>query len=586
MHEEMTKEQLLNELKEMRQELQSLDSCRQEMQSVQRKYDRLLQSTPDAMLFVGRNARIVLANQQVEKLFGYSNEELVGKDLHVLIPERFRGRHRNNVASYFSDPRTRPMGTRLQIYGLRKDGAEFPADISLSPLEAEGGLLVIAAIRDITDRKRAEREAAEGQKLRLAQEVARIGTYEWDIQTDVMRWTPEMEALYGLQPGGFGKTYAEWVTLVHPEDRPEAEEAMRNAIQQGVFETEFRAVWPNGTLRWLAARGVVFKNGDGKPRRLVGVNIDITERRKTEEALRRSLQQGTLETEFRAVWPDGTVRWLAARGVVFKNGDGTPRRLVGVNIDITERRKTEEDMARLLSELQRSNKELEQFAYIASHDLQEPLRMIASYVQLLEQKYKGRLDEKADKYIYFAVDGALRMQNLIEALLAYSRVTTRGAPFDPVDTNLVFTHVVVNLSAVIKENHAVVTKDPLPTVRGDEAQLAQLFQNLIGNAIKFRKPDTPPLVHVSAKKARKQWAFSVRDNGIGMEAKYFDRIFQIFQRLHTHAEYPGTGIGLAICKRIVERHGGRIWLESAPGEGTTFFFTLATTGEDNDTRGR
>jgi len=527
MHEEMTKEQLLNELKEMRQQLQSLESCRQEMESVQRKYDRLLQSTPDAMLFVGRNARIVLANQQVEKLFGYSNEELVGKDLHVLIPERFRGRHRNNVASYFSDPRTRPMGTRLQIYGLRKDGAEFPADISLSPLEAEGGLLVIAAIRDITDRKRAEREAAEGQKLRLAQEVARIGTYEWDIQTDVMRWTPEMEALYGLQPGGFGKTYAEWVTLVHPEDRPEAEEAMRNAIQQGVFETEFRAVWPNGTLRWLAARGVVFKNGDGKPRRLVGVNIDITERRKTEE-----------------------------------------------------------DMARLLSELQRSNKELEQFAYIASHDLQEPLRMIASYVQLLEQKYKGRLDEKADKYIYFAVDGALRMQNLIEALLAYSRVTTRGAPFDPVDTNLVFTHVVVNLSAVIKENHAVVTKDPLPTVRGDEAQLAQLFQNLIGNAIKFRKPDTPPLVHVSAKKARKQWAFSVRDNGIGMEAKYFDRIFQIFQRLHTHAEYPGTGIGLAICKRIVERHGGRIWLESAPGEGTTFFFTLATIGEDNDTRGR
>jgi len=527
MHEEMTKEQLLNELKEMRQELQSLDSCRQEMQSVQRKYDRLLQSTPDAMLFVGRNARIVLANQQVEKLFGYSNEELVGKDLHVLIPERFRGRHRNNVASYFSDPRTRPMGTRLQIYGLRKDGAEFPADISLSPLEAERGLLVIAAIRDITDRKQAEREAAEGQKLRLAQEVARIGTYEWDIQTDVMRWTPEMEALYGLQPGGFGKTYAEWVRLIHPDDRPQ-----------------------------------------------------------TEEALRRSLQQGTLETEFRAVWPDGTVRWLAARGVVFKNGDGTPRRLVGVNIDITERRKTEEDMARLLSELQRSNKELEQFAYIASHDLQEPLRMIASYVQLLEQKYKGRLDEKADKYIYFAVDGALRMQNLIEALLAYSRVTTRGAPFDPVDTNLVFTHVVVNLSAVIKENHAVVTKDPLPTVRGDEAQLAQLFQNLIGNAIKFRKPDTPPLVHVSAKKARKQWAFSVRDNGIGMEAKYFDRIFQIFQRLHTHAEYPGTGIGLAICKRIVERHGGRIWLESAPGEGTTFFFTLATTGEDNDTRGR
>jgi light-regulated signal transduction histidine kinase (bacteriophytochrome) len=243
-------------------------------------------------------------------------------------------------------------------------------------------------------------------------------------------------------------------------------------------------------------------------------------------------------------------------------------------------------MARLLSELQRSNKELEQFAYVASHDLQEPLRMIASYVQLLEQKYKGRLDEKADKYIYFAVDGALRMQNLIEALLAYSRVTTRGVPLGPVDTNQTFTHAVADLSAAIEENRATVTKDQLPMVRGDEAQLAQLFQNLIGNAIKFRKPDIPPLVHVSAKKHGKEWLFSVRDNGIGVEPKYFDRIFQIFQRLHTHKEYPGTGIGLAICKRIVERHGGRIWLESAPGEGATFFFTLPATGEDNGTTGR
>ncbi len=206
--------------------------------------------------------------------------------------------------------------------------------------------------------------------------------------------------------------------------------------------------------------------------------------------------------------------------------------------------------------------------------------------QLLEQKYKGKLDEKADKYLYFAVDGAVRMQDLIEALFAYSRVTTRGAPFDPVDTNLAFTQAVTNLSAVIKEDHAVVTKDHPPTVKGDEAQLAQLFQSLIGNAIKFRKPDIAPLMHVSAEEHEKEWRIQVRDNGIGMEPKYFDRIFEIFQRLHTHAEYPGTGIGLAICKRIVERHGGRIWLESAPGEGTAFSFTLATTGEDNDARDR
>jgi len=523
----MTKEQLSQELEKMRMQLQRLDSCRRELQSVQRKYDRLLQSSPDAMLFVDGDARIVLVNHQLENLFGYTGEELVGKGLHILIPERFRGRHQSNVVNYFSNPRARPMGTGLQIYALKKDGTEFPADIALSPLETDGELLTIAAIRDITERKRAEREAAEGQKLRLAQEATRIGTYDWDVQTNVVRWTPEMEGLYGLQPGGFGKTYADWVKLIHPDDLPGTEAAMRNA-----------------------------------------------------------LQQGRLETEFCVVWPDGTVRWLAARGVVFKDDFGVPQRLVGVNIDITERRTAEEDVKRLLLELERSNKELEQFAYVASHDLQEPLRMIASYVQLLEQRYKGKLDAKADKYIYFAVDGALRMQKLIEDLLTYSRVTTRGTPLGPVDTNRAFTHAVRDLSAAIEESHADVTKDRLPSVMGDEAQFAQLFQNLIGNAIKFKRPNTAPLVHVSAKKDKKEWLFSVRDNGIGMEPKYFDRIFQIFQRLHTRAEYPGTGIGLALCKRIVERHGGRILVESAPGEGTTFFFTIPVTGGSSEARGR
>ncbi len=527
MHEEMTKEQLSQELEKMRLQLQLLDSCRQEVRSVQRKYDRLLQSTPDAMLFVDGDARIVLVNQQLEKLFGYTGEELVGQGLHILIPERFRGRHQSNVANYFSNPRARPMGTGLQIYGLKKDGSEFPADIALSPLEADKELLAIAAIRDITERKQAEEAAAEGQKLRLAQEVTRVGTYEWDIQAGVIRWTPEMETLYGLQPGGFGKTYEDWARLIHPDDRPEAE-----------------------------------------------------------GAIEKSLRQGTLETEFRTVRPGGAVRWLAARGVLFRDGSGKPLRLVGVNIDVTERREAEEKVGRLLSELERSNEELEQFAYVASHDLQEPLRMIASYVQLLEQKYKGKLDEKADKYIYFALDGALRMQKLIEDLLTYSRVTTRGAPFGSVDTNGAFTHAVLDLTAAIEESHGAVTKDDLPTVTGDETQFSELFQNLIGNAIKFRRPNTAPLVHVSAKKDKKEWLFSIRDNGIGIEPKYFDRIFQIFQRLHTRAEYPGTGIGLALCKRIVERHGGRIRVESVPGEGTTFFFTIPMTGGSSEARER
>jgi light-regulated signal transduction histidine kinase (bacteriophytochrome) len=244
-----------------------------------------------------------------------------------------------------------------------------------------------------------------------------------------------------------------------------------------------------------------------------------------------------------------------------------------LNREIVVRKLAEEDLQKALSELERSNRELEQFAYVASHDLQEPLRMVASYVRLLEKKYRGQLDEKADQYIHFAVDGALRMQKLIEGLLAYARIG-RGGEFMPVDTNDVVSQVVSDLSESLQESRAVITKDDLPTVTGDETQLIHLFQNLIRNAVKFRKPEVPPQVHVSAKKEGKEWVFSVRDNGVGIDQAYAERIFLIFQRLHTREEYPGTGIGLALCKKIVERHHGRIWVESAPGEGATFFFTI------------
>jgi PAS domain S-box-containing protein len=242
--------------------------------------------------------------------------------------------------------------------------------------------------------------------------------------------------------------------------------------------------------------------------------------------------------------------------------------------DITDRKQAEEEMEQLLMDLARSNRELEQFAYVASHDLQEPLRMVASYVQLLEKKYRDKLDEKAIQYIDFAVDGAVRMQKLIEGLLAYSRISRRGNQFKQIATNEIFSQALANLAATIKENQARITRDELPLLSGDETQLIQLFQNLLSNAIKYRKPETPPVVHVSASLAEKEWLFAVRDNGIGIEPRYFDRIFLIFQRLHTRREYPGTGLGLALCKRIVERHHGRIWVESTPGHGSTFFFTL------------
>ena len=241
--------------------------------------------------------------------------------------------------------------------------------------------------------------------------------------------------------------------------------------------------------------------------------------------------------------------------------------------EIAERKRAEEATALKARELERSNAELEQFAYVASHDLQEPLRMVASYVELLALRYRGRLDPDADEYIRFASNGAHRMQELIRDLLAYSRVGRRGKPFESTDCSAVCATALANLQVAIGESGAVITHDPLPTVMADATQLTQVFQNLIGNAIKFRGSE-PPRIHLSARRQAAEWVFEIRDNGIGIDPKFSGRLFQIFQRLHGHDEYAGTGIGLALCKKIVERHGGRIGVESAPGRGSTFSFTI------------
>jgi len=241
--------------------------------------------------------------------------------------------------------------------------------------------------------------------------------------------------------------------------------------------------------------------------------------------------------------------------------------------DVTEQKRAQQELARKVEELARSNAELEQFAYVASHDLQEPLRMVASFTQLLAHRYKGKLDADADEFIGFAVDGATRMQQLIQDLLSYSRVTTKGQSFRLIDAKAPCDNALENLQTSIKDSNAVVNVGPLPAVLADPRQLMQLFQNLIGNAVKYRNDRTPE-IHVAAKPNGDQWVFSVQDNGIGIAPQHSERIFQMFQRLHTTNEYQGTGIGLAICRKIVERHGGKIWVEAQPGKGSTFVFTI------------
>jgi PAS domain S-box-containing protein len=251
------------------------------------------------------------------------------------------------------------------------------------------------------------------------------------------------------------------------------------------------------------------------------------------------------------------------------------RRLIQCNIrDITERRSLKKLAEERIAELARSNSELAQFGYVASHDLQEPLRAVASCVQLLQKRYAGQLDERADEFIAHAVAGTKRMETLINDLLAYSRIASQAQPLVQTNGATVLVNVLANLQVALAESGAVVTHDELPVVEADPTQLAQVFQNLIGNAIKFRGARTP-VIHVSAENHEGTWTFAVADNGIGIEPQYYDRIFQVFQRLHTRTEYQGTGIGLAVCKKIVERHGGSIWIESQPGTGSTFRFTLS-----------
>jgi len=310
------------------------------------------------------------------------------------------------------------------------------------------------------------------------------------------------------------------------------------------------------------------------------LNLVLTEDRNAvrENAVKMLKGERSLAYEFRMVTKRAESKWVmeTVAPVFYQQKRAT----LGNLMDITKRKQAEEKLQQITAEMQRSNTELEQFAYVISHDLQEPLRMVSSYTQLLAKRYHSKLDADADEFIAYAVDGAKRMQALLNDLLDFSRVGTSGKPFNLTNCEDILKQAMDNLQITIEESGALVSHDPLSIIMADEGQLVQLFQNLIGNAIKFRGQE-PPRLHVSAYRRHNVWVFSVRDNGIGIEPQHAQKIFEIFRRLHTKEEYPGTGMGLAICKKIVERHGGHIWVQSQPGEGSTFYFTIQINGGES-----
>lgn len=466
--------------------------------------------SPCGLLVIDARSRIVLVNREVERIFGYTREELRGKSFEILLPASSRNYHAALAEEFFENPEMRAMGMGRDLRGRRKDGTEIPIEIGLNPVRTNGGLYILGSVVDISARARSE------QRFRAAIESAPSGMVMVDRSGTIVLVNRETERLFGYT----------------------REELLGKSVEMLVPE-RFRSRHPEYREEFFRNPGT----------RLMGAGRELYGLRKDGVEIPVEIGLNPIETD---------------EGLL----------VLSAIVDISSRRRAEEALRTVAEDLKKSNQELEQFAYIASHDLQEPLRMIAGFLRLLEDRYKSSLDEKARNYIEHAVDGATRMSRLISDLLLYSRVERRGKQAEPVDTNSALELALANLRISIQESGATVTKDKLPTIQGNPAQLVQLFQNLIGNAIKFRRKGVAPRIHIGCDPQDGRWLISVRDNGIGIAPEYRERIFMIFQRLHGRKDYPGTGIGLAICKKIVEQLGGSIWIESVPDEGSTFYCTF------------
>lgn len=494
----------------------------------------IIELAPTAIVMINDSGTIILTNREAELLFGYNRSELLGKTMELLVPERFRSQHPHLRTMFFAEPSQRRMGIGRDLYALRKDGSEFPVEIGLNPITMGEGTFTLSAIVDLTERKRLE------DLFRTTVESAPTAMIMVDQKGYIVLVNAETEKLFGYTRQ---ELLGESMEILVPQEF----RAHHPHLRDGFFTSpQARRMGAGRDLYALRKDGSRFPVEIGlnpvvteEKTFIISAIVDITERKRLEAALRHANEQ--LENR--------------------------------VQERTTELAHKAEELQHSNTALERSNLELQQFAYIASHDLQSPLRSISGFVQLLRAEYEGKLDTRADDWIRRTVQSIQQMQLLIRDLLAYSHVDSKSHLFQTVHFQEVFDETVSRLEAVIHETAAKITCGELPTVTGDRLQLIQVLQNLIDNALKYRST-APPHIHVSAVYDTNEWVVSVRDNGIGIEQKHHTRIFEIFRRLHDQQEYPGTGIGLAVCRRVIYRHGGKIWLESEPGRGSTFYFTI------------
>jgi len=470
----------------------------------------IVDSTGDAIIGADLDGTIVSWNNGARELYGYGADEMLGQPMTTLAPPE----RSDEVFSYLSKAANGLTVEPFETERLGKDGRRLQVSVRISPIcDADGKIEGVSAINhDITRLKDAQEEIGRGAAYNRTLIEA------------------SLDPLVTIAPDGT-------ITDVNA-----ATERATGCSREQLIGTDFCDYFTD-PAKAREGYQTVFRDG-----RVQDYGLEIRHR-------------------------GGQVVPVLYNATVYKDERGRIAGVFAAARDITERKRSEEALALQAAELARSNAELQQFAYVASHDLQEPLRAVASFTKLLAERYQDKLDQDAHDFIGFAVDGARRAQRLINDLLSYSRVGTRGAAFTRTNCETVLENALGDLAPALEENGGQVTHDALPAVDGDETQLGQLFRNLISNALKFHGPEAPR-VHIAARQRPGEWEFSVRDNGIGIAPEFFEEIFIIFQRLHTSAEYPGTGIGLAIAKKIVDRHGGRIWVESKPGKGSTFSFTL------------
>jgi PAS domain S-box-containing protein len=486
------------------------------------KYCGLLEAAPDAMVVVSEAGEIVLVNAQAERQFGYRRDELLGQKVKEIIPEGFAERLIADATRSVAGALAQQIGMGIELSGRRKDGSEFPIEIMLSPLKSAEGILVTAAIRNISARKAAE------AKYRGLLEAAPDAMVVVNQAGEIVLVNVQAERQFGYRRD---ELLGQKVKEIIPEG----------------FAERLTADATRSTVEALAQQ--------------IGMGIELSGRRKDGSEFPIEIMLSPLENA------GGILVTAAIRNITARKQSERDNAELELRLDRAKQ------LAISNQALEQSNLELKQFAYVASHDLQSPLRSISGFVQLLKLEYEGKFDEQAQDWIRRTVEAVAQMQTLIRDLLSYSRVEAHSGNL----TRIAFLDIVNDarslLESSIRDSGAQVTCGPLPEIMGNRSQLVQLVLNLIANGLTYRS-DQLPQVHVSAERGEGEWAFSVRDNGIGIDPKYHEQIFEIFKRLHHQKDYPGTGIGLAICRRTVNRHGGRIWVESEPGHGSTFYFTI------------